>query len=295
MRRVRELLIRLYPARWRARYGDEFEALLEDSPASVASVFDLLKGATKMRIAVPSFPTLALSVIGILAGLGVSFLLTPRYVSTAVLAFRADSGPSAPDLLLACQTEVLSRTSRSFMMIDRFDLYRNERKDIRREDIVDKMRIRDIRITPLERANVTSKSFQPFEIQFSYSDRRKAQQVVQTLVERFADTTAYLARAAFLKKQQPPDQIAAMDARIAVLEQRLGIAHTPAVRSDELPSDVRGNYLEVIDAPSFPVTPVFPNRAVLMFSGLFSGFAASIVIALARRRPPPMPFPAQVA
>lgn len=182
----------------------------------------------------------------------------------------------------------------SFMMIDRFGLYRNELRKTRLDDVVDRMRLRDIRITPLERAN-RNKSYQPFEIQFSYPDRHKAQQVVQTLVTRFLDTNVYLTRAAFLKKQRPSDQIATMDAGIAVLEQRLGIAHTPAVRSGELPSGARGNYLEVIDAPSLPSTPVFPNRAALMLTGLLSGFTVAIVIALLRRRSPPMPFPAQVA
>ena len=29
---MKHALIRLYPARWRARYGDEFEAILEERP-----------------------------------------------------------------------------------------------------------------------------------------------------------------------------------------------------------------------------------------------------------------------
>ena len=39
------LLIRLYPARWRARYGDEFEALLGERPLSPFDAADLLLGA----------------------------------------------------------------------------------------------------------------------------------------------------------------------------------------------------------------------------------------------------------
>ena len=38
-------LIRLYPAAWRARYGDEMAALLEDRPASRRDRLDLLRGA----------------------------------------------------------------------------------------------------------------------------------------------------------------------------------------------------------------------------------------------------------
>lgn len=39
------LLIRLYPARWRARFGDEFEALLAERPLGPFDVADVLLGA----------------------------------------------------------------------------------------------------------------------------------------------------------------------------------------------------------------------------------------------------------
>jgi hypothetical protein len=42
---MRSLLIRLYPARWRARYGDEFEAILEARPLGPYDVADILLGA----------------------------------------------------------------------------------------------------------------------------------------------------------------------------------------------------------------------------------------------------------
>jgi hypothetical protein len=38
-------LLRLYPARWRQRYGDEFQALVERQPLSAAVVLDILRGA----------------------------------------------------------------------------------------------------------------------------------------------------------------------------------------------------------------------------------------------------------
>ncbi|MEO6206355.1 MAG: hypothetical protein ABIP77_00205, partial [Candidatus Limnocylindrales bacterium] len=38
-------LLRLYPAPWRARYGDEFQALLEERPLGPFDVADLLLGA----------------------------------------------------------------------------------------------------------------------------------------------------------------------------------------------------------------------------------------------------------
>lgn len=44
------LLIRLYPASWRARYQDEFLALLEERPVSPFDAFDILLGALDARL-----------------------------------------------------------------------------------------------------------------------------------------------------------------------------------------------------------------------------------------------------
>ena len=42
---MRRFLIRLYPAGWRARYGDEFEALLEERPLGPFDVADIVLSA----------------------------------------------------------------------------------------------------------------------------------------------------------------------------------------------------------------------------------------------------------
>lgn len=47
---MRSLLIRLYPARWRARYGDEFEAILEERPLGPYDVADILLGALDAQL-----------------------------------------------------------------------------------------------------------------------------------------------------------------------------------------------------------------------------------------------------
>jgi hypothetical protein len=44
------LLVRLYPARWRDRYGDEFEALLNERPIGPFDVADILLGAIDARL-----------------------------------------------------------------------------------------------------------------------------------------------------------------------------------------------------------------------------------------------------
>lgn len=54
MSRFARALIRLYPAQWRKRYGEEFEALLEDSAPGLRAILDLMKGAIKMRHSSPA-------------------------------------------------------------------------------------------------------------------------------------------------------------------------------------------------------------------------------------------------
>ena len=47
---MKALLIRCYPARWRARYGDEFEAILEERPLGPFDVADILLGALNAQL-----------------------------------------------------------------------------------------------------------------------------------------------------------------------------------------------------------------------------------------------------
>lgn len=50
MRRLSRLLIRAYPAGWRARYGDEFEALLAERGLSPFDAADILLGAIDAQL-----------------------------------------------------------------------------------------------------------------------------------------------------------------------------------------------------------------------------------------------------
>jgi hypothetical protein len=47
---MRRFLLRLYPAAWRARYGDEFDALLAERPLAPFDVADVLLGAIDAHI-----------------------------------------------------------------------------------------------------------------------------------------------------------------------------------------------------------------------------------------------------
>lgn len=47
---MKRLLVRLYPARWRARYGDEFETILDERPLGPFDVADIVLGAVDARL-----------------------------------------------------------------------------------------------------------------------------------------------------------------------------------------------------------------------------------------------------
>lgn len=47
---MRSFLIQCYPARWRARYGDEFEAILDERPLGPFDVADILLGALDAQL-----------------------------------------------------------------------------------------------------------------------------------------------------------------------------------------------------------------------------------------------------
>ena len=47
---MKSVLLRLYPARWRARYGDEFAAILDERPLGPFDVADILLGALDAQL-----------------------------------------------------------------------------------------------------------------------------------------------------------------------------------------------------------------------------------------------------
>lgn len=100
MKRLFCFLVRLYPARWRERYADEFKALLEDSELRLVDLFDVLRGAIDMQVKNRTFGKIvvAFAVAGVLVGLAVAATRPQRYVSKAVLEQRTDS---PEDVLIA--------------------------------------------------------------------------------------------------------------------------------------------------------------------------------------------------
>ncbi len=179
MNRLAKWMMRLYPARWRRRYGDELDALLCETGGDAHVVADLLKGGLRMQFSTWSFPRLAavLGLLGMLAGLAISFLTPVRYVASAELRLTgADSGVATMQMV---SSMVTSRASLSNVINSpRIDLYREERKSAPLADVIEQMR-RDIVFRPA--------GLDGFTILFTYRDQSRARAAAEALAENAAE------------------------------------------------------------------------------------------------------------
>jgi hypothetical protein len=161
MRRWIAFAARLYPAHWRGRYGEEFEALLEDHNAGWREFMDVLREAFKMQMTRATGywkAALGFATAGAIAAIAISFSQPKVYNSTAVIRITATQireGPngqqelrqSAASRLSELQPEILSRTILQGIITDpALDLYQGERAREPMENIVARMRDRDLQI-----------------------------------------------------------------------------------------------------------------------------------------------------
>jgi hypothetical protein len=109
---VRSLLIRCYPARWRARYGDEFEAILDERPLGPFDVADILLGALDAQLRLRGRGavmaqgrglSMSLRIGGIAAIVGASLLAVAAFLSYGLV----DVDGTVPSVLLFIGLAVL--------------------------------------------------------------------------------------------------------------------------------------------------------------------------------------------
>jgi hypothetical protein len=255
MNRLANWMMRLYPARWRTRYGDELNALLADTGADARVVADIFQGGIRMQFSTWSFPKLALvlGLAGMLLGTGIAFLLPNIYTSKATLMIAPaqtgalDTGKSLSlnELIQLLEAQVLSRTSLSRIISNqRLQLYGNERRDKPLEDIIEEME-RNISIRSVTLPGALGMHATALDIVFSYPDRVKAQQTVNALIEAFMS-----------------------------LNQKRSIMPTLVPNSSSL---------LVLDQASFPVSPLYPNFRMVMGGSVF-GILLAVIWRLIQRR-----------
>jgi hypothetical protein len=185
MNRLAKWVMRLYPARWRRRYGDELDALLADTGADAGIVADLLRGGVRMQFSTWSFAKLAvaLGIAGLLLGAAASFLITPIYVSKATFEL---TGPEPNSAFLRMEPMALSRVSLAGIInVPQLQLYQHELKTRPLEDVIEGMK-NDIHIDLVDLPRGVQERA-AFRISFQYPDPAKARMVTATLVQKFMD------------------------------------------------------------------------------------------------------------
>ena len=188
-----KLLIRcaagLYPSAWRARYGAELEALVEDMDCGWLEFLDICKGAMKMQIlSGGAWRFVAACAVAGLAIAGVTAWHTPsQYRSMAVLRMAPGDPDQRIEMLNKAEQQILSR-GKLAAVIQKYDLYPEERKRNPLEDIVLAMRNRQIQIRLLDTPGPQTAS-NAFSIAFDYDEPGKAQTVTRELTSAFIAAT----------------------------------------------------------------------------------------------------------
>src|SRR3954453_7927705 len=170
-------------------------------PPDVEDYIDMLRRYRSWIIG-PTFAGLVIATV-------VAFLWPDTYVSTAVMRITPQQVPSnlvptsittqMAERLQQMQTEILSRGSLSeIIQKPSLDLYKKERLKLPMEDIVQEMRNKYIRISPLADSGSGGgggrRFASAFAVSFMYTDRYKAQAVVRELVTKFTEQNVTVQR-----------------------------------------------------------------------------------------------------
>jgi capsular polysaccharide biosynthesis protein len=254
MRRWILLAANLYPRAWRVRYGEEFQALLEDVSPGWRELADVIGGALKMQITRGTMhlrTIAALAVAGMVLAAAASFAVPRRYVSSA--AVRIEAQPDATRIG-DIETMLLSRSNLAYLIAGPLDLYSEERRRIPTENVIDQMK-RDIRIRYVEAASPNGAPV--LGISFAYSDKRKAQAVARELATEIVRQNAMINRSreenwrAMWPSEPPPP----------------------------------GQGLEILSIASLPQKPVSPNRFGFAACGLGAGLVLGLLTAMVMQWP----------
>lgn len=125
------LAMRLYPSRWRARYGPELEALVEQSDATWRTAVDIAKGALIMRLSDvvrPAYLVIACTLLGAVGGTIVARTAPAHHSSVFDVEFESP-GQSTEDRVRELASTAFSDANLE-RLIAQFNLYgRAERPD----------------------------------------------------------------------------------------------------------------------------------------------------------------------
>jgi len=243
MKRVIRFVVGLYPARWRRRYGVEFDALLGDIIPRWRDLFDVLKGALEMQIRIGTLGK-SVAVFGVACALlagAVSLTLSDMYRSLVLI--HVQKAEVQTSTLVAYRSELTHAVDRALSqesllsIMEREHLYERERVNKPMDDAINKMR---------QNIRIVVKSADTFEVSFDYTDAVRAQQTTRDLIAKLM----------------------------------YELVHGPA---GDLTHDYLLQTFEIRDEPTMPQRPVSPNRTVITSFGLGVGILLGAVAAWVRR------------
>jgi uncharacterized protein involved in exopolysaccharide biosynthesis len=136
--------------------------------------------------------------VGIVVSTVVAFALPNVYVSQAEIEItpatisesivKTTVNQQLTERIMQMQQEILSRTSLSTIIQDpHLNLYKTELASTPLEDVIEKMRVSDIKIKIDSLAGDGNRRASAFSISFFYPDRVKARDTVQALITRFTE------------------------------------------------------------------------------------------------------------
>jgi hypothetical protein len=269
MRRWIALAARIYPRDWRARYGDEFDALLEDARADGRQLVNVVQGAFAMQLTNGMAHLRvagAMALAGAILAIAASFCVPPRYVASALVRIvpELDAGqPAAEDVvareaenrIVELRKELVSRHSVAQLVQNpKLDLYRAERERTTLEDVMEQMADGgDIQLRPVDAPGSNGAAFR---VSFSYPEKEKAhaalEELLATLDQRNAD----------------------INLSSALDWERLWSQPIPFSES-----------LDVIEPASLPASLVEPRREIFIAWGAAGGLALGLLAVMFRRHP----------
>src|SRR5262245_60102031 len=191
MKRWLHLAARLYPAVWRARYGVEFQALVDETTPMWRDIVDVLNGGLQMRLrrAHPALTAAAIGVVGALASAAIAFNTAARFASRGTMNVRP-AGPSTVSEPASLENVVQKLTRDAFTgdalmdVIARHDLYR-ERGQLSKDSVIERMR-GDIGIQLISQS--------VFQVSFDADDARQAREVANDLMTQLVQSNLKLAQ-----------------------------------------------------------------------------------------------------
>ncbi len=178
MKRIQQLVALLYPPKWRARYGREFSAQLEELEPRTGDLLNLFTGAIRMHMTEWSYLKFVavFAAIGLLGGLLAPLVIPEQFQSRAVIGI-----PSEQKGAVARQNLFSRRVLAT--VIEENDLYAKERLREILEDVIEKMRAKDLR----SQLNFPSQ----MTLAFTSPDRSAAQRTIQSLMSRLESDPAF--------------------------------------------------------------------------------------------------------